>query len=455
MTPVRLPAGITKDIYKVTSQTFAALGLSTPVLNALEAAQYRTPTPIQAGTIPALLSGRDVLGQAQTGTGKTAAFVLPILERLSKQPPPNGKWRGPRAPRALILAPTRELAIQIADSVATYGRNLKLAHTVVMGGVKQQAQVRALSHGVDILIATPGRLLDLVEQRRADLRFIDMVVLDEADRMLDMGFIRDIRRLMGKLPTDRQSLLFSATMPQEIADLAGTFLTDPVRVTIAAKSVAVDAIDQRVHFAPQADKGRLLTQMLADPDMRRVVVFTRTKRGAEKVGKILGRAGVSSDTLHGNKSQNARQRALDGFRRGTTRVLVATDIAARGIDVDDVSHVINFELPVEPESYVHRIGRTARAGAQGIAVSLCDPAERKTLHAIERLIKRKLAVVGGTDAAPAEESGPSKTAPRPPRRRTRRRNRPKTVKTAASGSAPKPRRRRRRSGPRASASRAA
>ena len=417
----------------MTTSSFTALGLAESLLRALAGTDYQSPTPIQSRAIPPLLEGRDLLGIAQTGTGKTAAFALPLLHKLAEDRRPPM----PRTARALILAPTRELATQIADSIRVYGRHTGLRHTVIMGGVSQRAQVKATERGVDILIATPGRLIDLVDQRRVDLRRTGYLVLDEADRMLDMGFIRDVRKLIALLPDGRQSALFSATMPKEIARLASEILDDPVRVEIAAKSVAVDRIDQRVHHADSGAKRRLLSDLLADAALSRVIVFTRTKRGADRVAKHLAADGVRVAALHGNKSQSSREKALDSFRAGRTRVLVATDIASRGIDVDDVTHVINYELPNDAESYVHRIGRTARAGASGVAISFCDPSERKQLQGIERLIKRQIAVVGESprpDArggAATERSGETVrhfrgrqpangNAKRRPRRRNRR-----------------------------------
>jgi ATP-dependent RNA helicase RhlE len=374
----------------LTLSTFAALGLSEGLLRALAGANYHTPTPIQSQAIPPLLQGRDLLGVAQTGTGKTAAFVLPLLQRLGE----NRRHLLPRSARALILAPTRELATQISDSITTYGRHCALRHAVIMGGVSQRAQVKAMERGVDILIATPGRLIDLIEQRQVDLGRATHLVLDEADRMLDMGFIRDVRKVIALLPKACQVMLFSATMPKEVARLASDILKDPVRVEIAAKTVAVDRIDQRVHHADSGSKRKLLNDLLADATFSRVIVFTRTKRGADRVAKQLAASGVRVAAMHGDKSQASREQALDSFRDGRSRVLVATDIVSRGIDVDDVSHVINYELPHDPESYIHRIGRTARAGASGIAISFCDPSEREQLQGIERLIKRRLTVVG-------------------------------------------------------------
>lgn len=405
----------------MTTTSFAELGLSGRLLRALEDTNYQTPTPIQAKAIPLLLDGLDLLGIAQTGTGKTAAFTLPLLHNLEEDNKRAGRCRA----RALILAPTRELVIQISDSIKTYGRHMRMRQAVVMGGVGLKPQIDTLRRGVDILIATPGRLLDLIDKGHADLSCTDYLILDEADRMFDMGFIRDVRRITAKLPEQRQTLLFSATMPSEVAKLAREVLFEPERVEIAAKSVAVDRIDQRVHHIDASAKRARLTELLAAPDFERVIVFTRTKHGADKVVKHLARDGVSAVALHGNKSQGARQRALDNFREGRSRVLVATDIASRGIDIDDVTHVINYELPNIPESYVHRIGRTARAGAAGIAISFCDASERQHLRSIERLIKRSLSVVGETPAEPVA-SPPKKdkgTAARRPASGTRKRRR--------------------------------
>jgi ATP-dependent RNA helicase RhlE len=395
------------------SVSFTDLGLAEPLLNALAAANYTTPTPIQAQAIPALLQGRDMLGLAQTGTGKTAAFALPILHRLAEQK----EHVGPKAVRALILAPTRELAVQISDSFKTYGRNLRMRQAVVLGGVSQGPQVRALSRGVDILIATPGRLMDLLNQRHLRLDKVSHLVLDEADRMLDMGFIRDVRKIVAAVPARRQSLLFSATMPNEVAKLAAELLHNPERVEVTPQKVTVERIEQSVHHVNTADKRMLLENLLADPAMKRVIVFTRTKHRANRVAEQLDKAGISADAIHGNKSQNARQKALDAFRKGRARVLVATDIAARGIDVSGVTHVVNYELPNEPESYVHRIGRTARAGADGAAISFCDSSERSYLRDIERLTKQRLNVVGDAPANdnPAGERPDQKRGRRPSR----------------------------------------
>ena len=379
----------------MTYSTFSGLGISEPLCRALAAENYTIPTPIQTQAIPRLLEGRDLLGIAQTGTGKTAAFALPILQKLGKPQQPIAV----RSAHALILAPTRELAIQIGESFATYGRHTGLRHTVILGGVGQPQQVKAMARGVDILIATPGRLLDLVQQKHVRLDAVKHFVLDEADRMLDMGFIRDVRKLVAMLPKKRQSLLFSATMPSDVAKLASEMLHDPLRVEVAPQAVTLDLVDQRVHFVETAQKRALLTNLLEDPSLARVIVFTRTKHHANRVSEHLERAGISNDALHGNKSQNARQRALQRFRAGEARVLVATDIASRGIDVDGVTHVINFELPHEPESYVHRIGRTARAGNTGIAVAFCDISERPLLRDIERLTRRPLTVIGARPIA--------------------------------------------------------
>ena len=373
----------------MTNSTFASLGLSEPLLRALAAEQYITPTPIQVRAIPALLAGRDLLGIAQTGTGKTAAFGLPLLQHLAAS-----KLRADhRGTRALVLAPTRELALQIDASLKTYGRHLNLRHAVLLGGVNQNPQVNAMKHGVDILVATPGRLLDLVQQHHVRLDGVSTLVVDEADRMLDMGFIKDVRRIVAMLPRKRQSMLFSATMPDDIVKLVGDMLHQPERIEVSPPTKTADKIDQRVIHIAQKDKRALLAHLLRDDRLRRVIVFTRTKHVANRVSDHLEKSGFSADAIHGNKSQNARQRALAGFKSGDVRVLVATDIAARGVDVDDVSHVINFELPNEPESYVHRIGRTARAGSEGIAISFCDPSERNFLRDIERLVKRQIAVV--------------------------------------------------------------
>jgi ATP-dependent RNA helicase RhlE len=371
------------------TSSFSELGLAEPLLRAVRAENYDTPTPIQAQAIPYLLEGKDLLGIAQTGTGKTAAFALPILQRLSA----TQVQRRRGAVRALVLTPTRELAVQILDSFRAYGRNLGLRSAVVFGGVGQKPQVDALSRGVDILIATPGRLLDLMEQRHVDLRDLSIFVLDEADRMLDMGFIRDVKRIIAALPKERQTLFFSATMPGDVERLAGGILKDPVRVAVTPAATTVERIDQRVYFVDAGNKNALLAELLKDQAIERVLVFTRTKHGADRVTKHIQRVGIDAQAIHGNKSQNARQRALSDFRDGQTRVLVATDIAARGIDVDGITHVINFEIPNVPETYVHRIGRTARAGRDGIALSFCDASEKSLLRDVEKLTRKPLSIV--------------------------------------------------------------
>ena len=375
------------------TSSFAELALIEPIQRALSRENYRHPTPIQAEAIPPLLAGRDLCGIAQTGTGKTAAFALPMLQRLVADATPRRRL----SPRALVLAPTRELAIQIGDSFRAYGRFLPLRHAVIYGGVGQQPQVAALAAGVDILVATPGRLIDLMEQGHVRLDAVSIFVLDEADRMLDIGFIRPIRRIIAALPKARQSLCFSATMPPEVTRLCRDILRDPVRVEVTPSASTVERVDQRVFFVDAPNKRRLLATLLQDRAVTRALVFTRTKHGANRVAEQLSRGGVRADAIHGNKSQGARQRAIAGFRDGKVRVLVATDIAARGIDIDGISHVINYELPNVPETYVHRIGRTARAGAAGTAISFCDRAERGSLRDIEKLTRRSLTVVGARD----------------------------------------------------------
>ncbi|MGN6627535.1 MAG: DEAD/DEAH box helicase [Tepidisphaeraceae bacterium] len=376
---------------------FDQLGLHEAVLRAASAEGYSVATPIQAQAIPHVLAGKDVLGCAQTGTGKTAAFAMPILDRLSK-------GEQSRRPRCLVLSPTRELASQIADSFRTYGRNIPLKYSVIFGGVNQSPQVTSLRHGVDVIIATPGRLLDLYQQRHVDLSGIEIFVLDEADRMLDMGFITDIRKLIAHIPKKRQTLLFSATMPPEIRKLADTILHQPVTVEVAPVSSTADRIEQSVYFCDKNQKTKLLAHLIDELPMFRTIVFTRTKHGADKVVKNLKVFGIDSEAIHGNKTQNARKRALDRFRNNKIPVLVATDIASRGIDIDDISHVVNYDLTHEPETYVHRIGRTGRAGASGQAISLVDREERGNLRAIEKLIRR---------AIPVEENPLGDTAPMP------------------------------------------
>jgi ATP-dependent RNA helicase RhlE len=368
--------------------TFSELDLIEPLQRALSEEGYSTPTPIQSQAIPPLLQGRDLLGVAQTGTGKTAAFALPILQRLSQ-----GQPRGRRSVRALILTPTRELAAQIADSFARYGRHLRLGHAVVYGGVGKVPQIKKLRAGVDILIATPGRLLDLMGENCVRTEGLEVLVLDEADRMLDMGFAPDVKRIIATLPRARQTLLFSATMPKDIAALADSILRDPVKVAVTPVATTAERVRQHVLFVDTADKRALLRELIEGTGINRAIVFTRTKHAASRLADQLDRGGIAADAIHGNKSQAQRERALDNFRRGRCRILVATDIAARGIDIDGISHVINFDLPNEPESYVHRIGRTARAGASGAAISFCSADERDYLRAIERLIRRPIDVV--------------------------------------------------------------
>ena len=376
---------------------FTDLGLPAPILKALAAEGYDTPTPIQAQAIPHLLKGHDLLGVAQTGTGKTAAFALPMLTHLDKV----NRQAAPRTCRALILAPTRELASQIQASFATYGKFMRLTSTVIFGGVPINRQIRAVANGIDIVVATPGRLLDLLDQRAINLGEIEFFVLDEADRMLDMGFVRDIKRILAKLPQRRQTLFFSATMPREIADLAASMLTKPVEVAVTPIASTVDRIQQNIIFCPTRQKQAVLHKLLDDKAIERAVVFSRTKHGADRIVKHLVAAGIDAQAIHGNKSQGQRERAMDAFRSGKARLLIATDIAARGIDVDGVTHVINFDLPNIAESYVHRIGRTARAGADGSAISLVADDERSELRDIERLIRRRIDILPLPEGLPA------------------------------------------------------
>lgn len=369
---------------------FKELELIEPILKALETEGYTNPTPIQEQAIPAALAGKDILGCAQTGTGKTAAFSIPILQ-LVCQSQLNGNFT--RGIKALILTPTRELAIQIDESIAAYGKNLRISHEVIFGGVSQHHQVINLKKGVDILTATPGRLLDLMQQGFIHLKDIRFFVLDEADRMLDMGFINDVKKVVAKLPEKKQTLFFSATMPDEIEKLANTLLKNPVTIAVTPVSSTVEKIEQAIYFVEKENKKNLLQDLLQDSAIKSALVFTRTKHGADKVVKNLVKQGITSEAIHGNKSQNARQRALTNFKNGHTRILVATDIAARGIDVDGLSHVFNYELPNVPETYVHRIGRTGRAGENGMAISFCDTEERAYLKDIQKLIKIELPVV--------------------------------------------------------------
>ena len=385
---------------------FTQLGICPPILRALEDAGYDHPSPIQEQAIPPALKGRDILGCAQTGTGKTAAFAVPILQRLAGRP-----VSGTRPIRALILTPTRELALQIHESFAAYGKYLRLRCAVIFGGVSQNPQVDALQRGVDILVATPGRLNDLIGQGFIDLSQLEIFVLDEADRMLDMGFVHDVKKVIARLPAKKQTLFFSATMPPEIVRLVNTLLVDPVKATVTPVSSTVDSIAQSVYLVDKANKRRLLAYLLEDPAIVSALVFTRTKHGADRVARDLAKAGVAAMAIHGNKSQNARQNALNRFKSGELRVLVATDIAARGIDISELSHVINFDLPNVPETYVHRIGRTGRAGLSGVAISFCDFDEQPYLKDIQKLIKKEIPVIDGhpwpmTQTQPSEKPQP-------------------------------------------------
>ncbi len=404
---------------------FIDLGLSKPILKALDREGYQTPTPIQAQAIPSVLQGRDLLGIAQTGTGKTAAFALPILHRLSetKKPAPR------RGARCVVLAPTRELASQIAESFRTYGAGLGMTVTVVFGGAKYGPQIKALAGGVDILVATPGRLIDHLGEKTADLSATEILVLDEADQMLDLGFLQPIRRIVSGMTKNRQNLFFSATMPTEIGKLANELLVNPVSVSVAPAATTVERIDQQLLFVEAPRKRALLVELFDDPKIARALVFTRTKRGADRVAKYLEAADIASAAIHGDKSQGQRERALASFKAGKVRALIATDIAARGIDVDGVTHVIQYELPQVPESYVHRIGRTARAGAGGVAISFCADDERNLLKDIQKLTRqtiptwdrrndRQLAVLtaAAPAIAPAEQALPQTKGPRPAHR---------------------------------------
>jgi ATP-dependent RNA helicase RhlE len=366
---------------------FASLNLCPPLLDALDEIGYVTPTPIQAQAIPELIKGKDMLGCAQTGTGKTAAFALPILDAMADDP-----WSGSRRIRVLMLCPTRELASQINDNIEQYARYLDIRSMVMFGGVSQRPQEKLLRRGVDILVATPGRLLDLISQGYVDLSHVQFLVLDEADRMLDMGFIRDIRKILAQIPKKRQSLLFSATMPSSIVELSRDMLYDPVSVSITPESTTVEAIKQSLMFVMKSDKRGLLTHIIKDERPKKVLVFSRTKHGCNRIVKQLGQDGIEALAIHGNKSQGAREKSLGRFRKGTLQVLVATDVASRGIDVSDISHVINLDLPNEPEVYVHRIGRTGRAGQGGIAIAFCDEGEGEYLRGIEELIRQDIPV---------------------------------------------------------------
>lgn len=382
-------ATIVKAPFKKSNMSnFQSLNLIQPILHALEKKGYTIPTPIQAQAIPHLLEGKDLLGIAQTGTGKTAAFALPILNNLAK----NRREVKSKKMRVLILTPTRELASQIADNINTYGKGLGLKHTVIFGGVGENPQITAMQKGMDIVVATPGRLLDLTNQGFVNYDELEVFVLDEADRMLDMGFINDIKNIIRRLPKERQTLFFSATMPLSITSLANSILKDPVRIEVTPQSTTVEKIEQKVLFVEKNNKNLLLKSILENEEAKAVLVFCRMKHGANKVEDFLNSEGIKAEAIHGNKSQSARERALQNFRDGKIRVLVATDIAARGIDIPGVTHVINYDLPQEPESYVHRIGRTARAGREGIAIAFCDPMERILLKAVEKAIKRPIPV---------------------------------------------------------------
>jgi len=428
--------------------TFEELKLNASLLSAVKAEGYSTPTPIQVQAIPHVLTGKDVLACAQTGTGKTAAFALPILQRLVG-PPANG-----RPVRVLVLTPTRELATQIGESFATYGKHTQLRHTVIFGGVSQMHQVNALKRGVDVLVATPGRLLDLIQQRLVSFTGLEVLVLDEADRMLDMGFIHDVKRIIAVIPKKRQTLFFSATMPPEIQELSRNILVDPVRIEVTPVATTAETVDQRIYFVDKSQKKSLLHHLLGDAAMKRTLVFTRTKSGANRVTRDLQVANIGADVIHGNKSQNARERALDSFKDGTVRVLVATDIAARGIDVEGITHVVNFDLPNIPESYVHRIGRTGRAGAAGIAISFCDGEERAYLRDIERTIRRSVPVIAehpfpgraaNADSQPSRpqqqqqrhgQRRPQQNSHRPQQRSTTVVARPQSLPASGSSAAP-------------------
>ncbi|MEN6535570.1 MAG: DEAD/DEAH box helicase [Bryobacteraceae bacterium] len=401
--------------------TFRVLGLAEPLLRAVDGEGYTTPTPIQSQAIPHVLAAHDLLGCAQTGTGKTAAFALPTLHRLMQGKPAS---KGRRPIRALVLSPTRELASQIGESFQTYSRHTTLRQAVIYGGVGQYAQTQALQQGIDVLIATPGRLFDLMNQGFVHLDSIEIFVLDEADRMLDMGFMPDVRRIIAKLPPQRQTLLFSATMPEAIAHLASSILRDPVRIQIAPVKATTELVRQSVFFVPRQRKIQFLSEYLSKQAISRALVFTRTKHGADRVARQLKRVGISADAIHGDKSQTARQRALGDFKSNRTGVLVATDIAARGIDVDGISHVLNFDLPREAETYIHRIGRTGRAGARGVAISLCDDEEREYLRAIEQLTGRRVPIEQGFGAIAPRASvvQPQKRGGVPQKRKRVRRN---------------------------------
>ncbi len=399
---------------------FDEFGLIEPLLRAVESEGYEEPTPIQVKAIPHVMAGKDLLGCAQTGTGKTAAFALPILHMLAAN---DKRAKGGKPPiRSLVLTPTRELAAQIGESFGCYGRETKLQHAVVFGGVKQRPQTNALNRGVDILVATPGRLLDLMGQGLVDFRSLEVFVLDEADRMLDMGFIDEVQRIVRKLPKKRQTLFFSATMPKKIQSLADSILIDPIEIRVDPEAPVVGTVEQAVYFVERQDKQLLLHHLLEGGEIRRALVFTRTKRFADRVTLHLKLADISAESIHSDKTQGARIRALSNFKKGKTRVLVASDIAARGIDIDDISHVINYHIPNEPETYIHRIGRTGRAGAAGKALSFCDLEERTYLEQIERLVRQTIpAVESHPHQSPVPRMAERKSRGRLADRRRRRR----------------------------------
>lgn len=407
-------------------QDFQSLGLSRELLLAVEQEGYTTPTPVQAQSIPPLLNGRDVLGVAQTGTGKTAAFALPVLQVMNRSKP-----QGKRHIRTLVLSPTRELAAQIDERFSAYSEHLDIRHKVIFGGVKQNPQVRALEKGIDVLVATPGRLLDLIGQGYIDLSRVEFFVLDEADQMLDMGFIRDIKKVLKLLPKQRQNLLFSATMPKSIADLASSFLHNAVKVDVSPEEITVDRIAQKIMFVRKADKRRLIVKIIKQERVSKGIVFTRTKHGANRLVKQLAQSGINAAAIHGNKSQGARTKALANFKSGETKILVATDIASRGIDVNDITHVFNYDLPNEPESYVHRIGRTARAGKSGIAYGFCDDTESGYLVGIQQLIGFEIDVDESHEfhfigAIPKPDQKPGKIKTGKPSNKPRNSNRKKS-----------------------------
>lgn len=407
------------DIFKkegaIKLMTFQELQIIEPILKALQTKEYEEPTPIQTESIPLLLQGKDILGSAQTGTGKTAAFAIPILQNLYLE---KQKEKSSRVIKALVLAPTRELALQIHDNFKEYGKNLDLRTTVIYGGVNQSKQIRILNQGIDILIATPGRLLDLIQQKKLTLAKVSILVLDEADRMLDMGFVKDVKKIVAMVPKERQTMLFSATMPKAIMSLASEILNQPERIQVSPEEATIDKIIQSIYFVDRKKKTDLLIHLLQNKEMKSVLVFSRTKHGANRIVKSLIQAGIRSEAIHGNKSQGARQEALFQFKAKNLRVLVATDIAARGIDIDELSHVINFDLPDVPETYIHRMGRTGRAGLGGFAISFCSEEETKLLQDIQRHIKMYIPVVkdhyflpttSNTSYQPKEQNTPKKT----------------------------------------------